>query len=111
MVRVPLHALSSKIDYDFNKNLRSSLLFTYKGRTRDYGTADQGCTPGTFAANCFRDQILDEYFLVDLKSSYKINNNYKFDFSLKNLFDKDYENSNLYTGTPRTINVGLNKSF
>ena len=62
MVRVPLHAFSSKIDYEFNKSLNSSLLLTYKGRTRDYGTADQS----------FRDQILDEYFLIDLASSYKL---------------------------------------
>jgi vitamin B12 transporter len=102
MVRVPLHALSSKFNYQFNKNLNSSLLLTYKGRTRDYGTANQ---------DSYRDQILDEYFLVNLVSSYKLSEGYKLGFSLKNVFDKGYENSNLYTGTPRTINVGLNKSF
>ena len=101
MVRVPLHAFTSKIDYEFNKNLNSFLLFTYKGRTRDYGTADQS----------YRDQILDEYFLIDLASTYKFSNKYRLDFSLKNLLDKDYENSNLYTGTPRTMNIGLKKSF
>ena len=41
----------------------------------------------------FKDQILDEYFLVDLKSSYKLYNNYNIDFSIKNLFDKNHENS------------------
>ena len=40
-----------------------------------------------------------------------MNDEYNFDFSIKNIFDKDYENSNLYTGTPRTINIGLKKSF
>jgi outer membrane receptor protein involved in Fe transport len=49
--------------------------------------------------------------LVDIISSYKMNNGYKLDFSLKNLFDKVYENSNLYTGTPRTMNIGLRKAF
>ena len=102
MVRVPVHAFSSKINYEFNKNLNSSLLLTYKGRTRDYGTADQ---------DSYRDQILDEYFLVDLASSYKLNNGYKLDFSLKNVLDENYENANLYTGTPRTMNIGLKKSF
>jgi len=101
MVRVPLHAFSSKIDYEFNKSLNSSLLLTYKGRTRDYGTADQS----------YRDQILDEYFLIDLASTYKFSNEYRLDFSLKNLLDKGYENSNLYTGIPRTMNIGLKKSF
>jgi outer membrane receptor for ferrienterochelin and colicin len=101
MVRVPLHAFSSKIDYQFNKNLNSSLSLTYKGRTRDYGTINQS----------FRDQILDEYFLVDLGSTYKLNQGYKLDFTLKNLFNKGYENANLYTGTPRTIDIGLKKEF
>ena len=109
MVRVPVHAFSSKIKYDFNKNLNSSLLLTYKGRTRDYGTANQGCDYGS--TNCYRDQILDEYFLVDLASSYKISDGYNLNLSIKNLFDKDYENSNLYTGTPQAMNIGLKKSF
>ena len=99
MVRVPLHAFSSKINYQFNKDLNGSLLLTYKGRTRDYGGTDYS----------FRDQILDEYFLVDLASSYKLSEGYKLDFSLKNLFDKDYENSLDYSGTPRTMNIGLKK--
>jgi vitamin B12 transporter len=101
MVRVPLHAFSSKIDYQINKNLNSSLLLTYKGRTRDYGGTDVG----------FRDQILDEYFLVDLASSYKISESYKVDFSLKNVFDKSYEDAFLYSGIPQTMKVGLKKTF
>jgi vitamin B12 transporter len=101
MVRVPIHALSSKIDYQFNKDLNSALLLTYKGRTRDYGGTDYS----------FKDQILDEYLLVDLKSSYKLFEGYNLDFSVKNLFDKNYENSLDYSGTPRTINIGLKNSF
>jgi len=102
MVRVPLHAFGSKIDYQFNKNLTSSLLLTYKGRTRDYGTYDQ---------DSYRDQILDEYFLVDLTSSYKFVEGYKLDFSIKNVLDKNYENASLYTSTPRTMNIALKRSF
>ena len=101
MVRVPLHAFSSKIDYEFNKNLNGSLLFTYKGRTRDYGSKNVD----------YYDQILDEYFLVDLNGSFKLNKNYKLNLSLKNLFDENYENSFEYSGTPRILNIGLNKSF
>ena len=101
MVRVPIHALSSKISYQFKKDWDNSLLITYKGRTRDYGGLDYS----------FKDQILDEYFLVDLKSSYKLYNNYNIDFSIKNLFDKSYENAFLYSGTPRTLNIGLKRKF
>ena len=34
---------------------------------------------------------------------------YNLDFSIKNLFNQHYENSFLYSGTPRTINIGLKK--
>jgi len=101
MVRVPLHAISSKIDYNLNENLNSSLLLKYRGQTRDYGGSDQN----------FRDQYLDEYLLVDIKSSYKLSNFYNLNFSIKNLFDKEYESSFKYTGTPRTFNIGLKKTF
>ena len=97
MVRVPIHGLSSKINYQFDKNLDGSLMLTYKGRTRDYGGTDYS----------FKDQILDDYFLVDFKSSYKLFKGYNLDFSVKNLFDKNYENALDYSGTPRTMNVGL----
>jgi vitamin B12 transporter len=101
MVRVPLHAISTKLNYKFNKNLNTSLLLKYRGQTRDYGGSDQN----------FKDQYLDEYLLVDLLSSYNLSKGYKINFSVKNIFDKDYENSFKYTGPPRTINIGLKKSF
>ena len=101
MVRVPIHALSSKINYQFNKDLNSTLLLTYKGRTRDYAGTDYG----------FKDQILDEYLLVDLVGSYKISGGYRVDFSLRNMFDKNYENSFNYSGKPRTMDIGLKKVF
>jgi vitamin B12 transporter len=97
MVRVPIHAFKSKINYQFKNNWNGSMLLTYKGRTRDYGSVDYG----------FKDQILDEYLLVDLESSYKVNDSKNLDFSIKNLFDKNYENSFLYSGTPRTMNIGF----
>ena len=101
MVRVPIHASSSKIGYQFNNDLDGSLMLTYRGRTRDYGGTDYA----------FKDQILDEYLLVDLKSSYKLFEGYNLDFSVKNIFDKNYENSFLYSGTPRTMNISLKKSY
>ena len=74
---------------------------TYKGRTRDYGGTDYG----------FKDQILDEYLLVDLANSYKLGEGLKFNFSLRNVFDKNYEDALDYSGMPRTLNIGLNNSF
>jgi vitamin B12 transporter len=101
IVRVPIHAIGSRIKYQFNRNLKSSLQLTYKGQTRDYGGIDYS----------FKDQILDDYLLVDLASTYALSENYKIDFSLKNLFDQNYENSLDYSGTPRTLNLGLKLSI
>ena len=101
MVRVPLHAISSKIDYKISRDFNTSLLLKYRGQTRDYGGTDQN----------FRDQYLDEYFLVDFLSSYNLTGDYKLNFSVKNLLDKDYENSFKYTAPSRTMNVGLKKKF
>ena len=97
MVRVPVHALSSKINYKFTNDLNSSIFLTYKGRSRDYAGSDYD----------FKDQILNEYLLLDFASSYDLGGGYMVDFSLKNIFDKDYENSFNYSGTPRTMNVAL----
>ena len=36
---------------------------------------------------------------------------YNLDFSVKNLFDKNYENALDYSGTPRTMNVGLKIAY
>ena len=101
MVRVPIHALSSKINYQFNNDLDGSLTLSYTGRTRDYGGTDYA----------FKDQILDEYLLVNVKSSYDLFEGYDLDFSIKNLFDKHYEKAFLYSGTPRSVNIGLKKTF
>ena len=101
MVRVPIHALSSKINYQFNNELDGSLLLTYKGQTRDYGGTDYS----------FQDQILNDYILLDLNSSYKIIGGYNLDFSIKNLFDKHYEDALDYSGTPRSMNIGLKIAY
>ena len=101
MVRVPLHAMNSKVSYDFNKDFKSSATIKYNGRVRDYGGSDYG----------FKDQILDEYFVVDLGGTYNLWNTYSLDFKLINLFDKEYEQAFLFQGPPRELNIGLRKSF
>ena len=52
-----------------------------------------------------------EYFLVDPKSSYKLFEGYNLDLSVKNLFDEHYENALDYSGTPRTMNIGLKIAY
>ena len=58
-----------------------------------------------------RRPFLNKYLLADLMGSYKISGNYNLNFSLKNIFDKNYENSLDYSGTPRTMNISLRKAF
>ncbi len=101
MVRVPAQNINSLLIYNFDKNLNASLKFKYNGEYRDYGNANNG----------FRDVIVDDYFNVDLSSSYNISEFYNLNLKLKNLFDEKYEQAYGYQGTPRTLSLGLKKSF
>ena len=73
----------------------------FNSEVRDYGGSDYG----------FKDQILDDYVVVDLGTRYKIFKGLDIDFKLINLFDKDYQQALNYQGHPRQFSVGLSKSF
>ena len=100
-VRVPRHAFNSKINYDINKNFRSSIKASYRGETRDYGNGN----------NSFTDVILDDYFLFDFEASYKYANGYKLNFSIGNILDQEYEQAYQYSSMGRDIHLGIKRAF
>ena len=101
MVRVPRHAISSSINYKMNDKFRNSFLVKYIGETRDYGNTN----------NSWVDVILDDYATVDFVSTYNISNNYDLNFSIRNMFDQEYEQAYEYSSIGRTINFNLKKKF
>ena len=101
MVRVPRHSLTSSINHKMNNNLKNSLLIRYRGETRDYGNTNNG----------FADVILDDHITFDYLSSYKLYDTYNLFFSVKNIFDQNYEQAYQYSTMGRAINFGIKRVY
>jgi vitamin B12 transporter len=99
-VRVPSYAVTSGISKVFKNNVYGKANFKYVGERRDYGGSDNG----------FRQVILDEYMVVDLSANYNMGD-YKMNFSLKNLFDEDYQENLNYSTPGRNLNFRINRKF
>jgi vitamin B12 transporter len=99
-VRIPSYVLSSGISKVFGNNVTGKANFKYVGERRDYGGAD----------NSFRQVMLDEYMVIDLSANYNMGD-YKMNFSLKNLFDEDYQEVNNYSTLGRNLNFRINRKF
>ena len=84
-----------------NNNLKNSLLIRYRGETRDYGNTNNG----------FADVILDDHITFDYLSSYKLYDTYNLFFSVKNIFDQNYEQAYQYSTMDRAINFGLKRVY
>ena len=100
-VRVPRHAIQSKINYNIGPNLKSSLKGKYVGEARDFGNAN----------NSYTDVILTDYFVFDLETSYKLFNGYKAFISIGNILDEEYEQAYQYSSMGRTFNFGIRRVY
>ena len=84
-----------------NDKFRNSFLVKYIGETRDYGNTN----------NSWVDIILDDYATVDFVSTYNISNNYDLNFSIRNMFDQEYEQAHEYSSMGRTLNFSLKRKY
>ncbi len=100
-VRVPKNAISTSILKNFNNNFTGTAQYKYIGERRDYGGSDNG----------FKQVILEDYSLLNLYADYKLQNDYKLNFSLKNLFDEKYNEALNYSTLGRSLNIKLAKKF
>ena len=101
MVRVPRHNFTSSINHNMGKNLENSLLIRYRGETRDYGNTNNG----------FADVILDDNITFDYVGSYNLYDTYNLFFSVKNIFDQDYEQAYQYSTMDRSYNFGIRRRY
>ena len=99
-VRVPVHSFSSSVVKKFDKNFTASAQYKYVGERRDYGGSDNG----------FKSVMLDEYTLINLSADYKLND-YKMNFSVKNLFDESYSEAWGYNTLGRNLNLKFGREF
>ena len=100
-VRVPKNVFSTSIVKNFHSGFTGTFQYKYVGERRDYGGSDNG----------FKQVILDDYSLINLFADYKLQNNYNFNFSLKNLLDEKYNESLNYSTPGRSLNLKLKKQF
>jgi len=100
-VRVPRHSILSKINYNFNTNLKTSFKGKYVGETRDFGNANNNWT----------DAILKDYFVFDLETSYNLFNSYKTFVNVKNILDEGYEHAFQYSAPGRSVNFGIKRVY
>ena len=100
-VRVPRHALQSKINYNINANLKGSLKGKYVGEARDFGNAN----------NDYTDVILTDYFVFDLETSYQLFDSYKMFANIGNILDEEYEQAYQYSSMGRTFNFGISRVY
>ncbi len=100
-VRVPKNSVITSIIKNFNPNFIGTLQFIYAGERRDYGGSDNG----------FKQVILDDYSLLNLYADYSFKDIYKINFSLKNLFDENYNEANNYSTLGKSLNIKFKKRF
>ena len=98
-VRVPRNVISSTVVKNFSKDFSATLQYKYVGERRDYGGSDNG----------FKQVILDDYSLVNLYTDYNLNSDYKINFSIKNLFDENYNEVLNYSTLGRSLNLKFGK--
>ena len=100
-VRVPRHAAQTRLDYQVNNNLISSIAGKYSGRTRDFGNVNDG----------WRDQILNSYVVVDLVNSYQLFDSYKMNLNINNIFNEEYQQAWQYSTEGRSLSFGIKRVY
>jgi len=105
-VRVPRHAIQSKINYNFSPILKSTLKGKYIGETRDFGNGNTGgCCFG------YVDQILTDYYVFDFATTYKLFDGFQLSFNVGNILDEEYEQAFQYSSMGRTFNFGIRRVY
>ena len=100
-VRVPRHAIQSRINYDISSNFKTSLKGKYVGEARDFGNGNNG----------YVDVILQDYFLFDVETNYNLFNKYKAFVNIGNILDEGNSQAYEYSGPGRTLNFGIRSSY
>jgi outer membrane cobalamin receptor len=96
-VRVPRHAINSKINYFHNGNIKSSLKAQYRSSMRDFGNQNNNWT----------DVILKERLVLDYIFNMKFKDSLNFNFTINNLLDKKYEEVYQYSSPSRSLFFGI----
>ena len=100
-VRVPRHAVSTKITHNTTPNLQNSFSIKFADETRDFGNTNNG----------FKDVVLKDFTTVNFTSNYKLFDNYNLFFNAINIFDESYEQALQYSTMNRSFNFGIKRNY
>jgi vitamin B12 transporter len=100
-VRVPRHAAQTRVNYQVNEDLVSSIAGKFSSRTRDFGNSNDKWT----------DQTLRSYLVVDFVNTYQLFDTYKLHLNINNIFDEGYQQAWEYSTQGRSLNFGIRKVY
>ncbi len=99
--RIPQNSGSIYLDYYFGEASHIGVIANYVGKRRD---VDYSGFP-------FKDVTLKSYTTVDLTYNTSINNNFKFNATIKNVLDKKYETVKGYSTEGRSFYANVEYKF
>ena len=91
---LPRYSISGSLNYNFNKDFNLNTNFNYSEGSYDTSGVE-----------------LPSYTTVGVKANYKINENYKFNLSVVNIFDEDYVVNRGYNTSGRALYLGFKSEF
>ena len=91
---LPRYSISGSLNYIFNKDFNLNTNFNYSEGSYDTSSVE-----------------LPSYTTVGVKANYKINENYKFNLSVVNIFDEDYVVNRGYNTSGRALYLGFKSKF
>ena len=91
---LPRYSISGSLNYIFNKDFNLNTNFNYSEGSYDTSSVE-----------------LPSYTTVGVKANYKINENYKFNLSVVNIFDEDYVVNRGYNTSDRALYLGFKSEF
>ncbi len=93
-ILLPRYSISGSLNYIFNKDFNLNTNFNYSEGSYDTSSVE-----------------LPSYTTVGFKANYKINQNYKFNLSVVNIFDEDYVVNRGYNTSGRALYLGFKSEF
>jgi vitamin B12 transporter len=96
LARVPRHLANLESGVELPSGMRVSVAARYAGKTFDSASSTR---------------ILDDYWLIDLRAQWRVNEQLILQGRVENLADENYETTSGYSTLGRTVYLGLRSRF
>ncbi|WP_236554884.1 TonB-dependent receptor [Novosphingobium sp. 9U] len=96
LARVPRHLANVEGGFELPAGLRASIAARYSGKSFNSASTTE---------------VLDDYWLIDLRAQWRVAEALTFQARVENLADKDYQTTSGYGSLGRTVYFGLRSRF